>query len=70
MTLVILILGCFFAVLAGISAYLITLDEMKHHFGARWQAHAEALHRAAVIAGMFVVLSGVLAVLLPRMITS
>jgi len=65
----ILILGCAFAVLAGVCAYLITLDEMTHHFGTRWRAHAEALHRAAVIAGLFVVLSGVLAVLLPRLIT-
>jgi hypothetical protein len=67
--LMILILGCVFAVVAGVCAYLITLDEMLHHFGVRWRAHAEALHRAAVIAGLFVVLSGVLAVLLPHLIT-
>jgi hypothetical protein len=69
-TLMILILGGFFSVVAGVSAYLITLDEMLHHFGTRWRAHAEALHRAVVIVGLFVVLSGVLAVLLPHLITS
>lgn len=42
--------------LAGICAYLITLDEM--------------LHRAAVIAGWFVVPSGGLAILLPRLIVN
>lgn len=65
----IFILGCAFAALAGICVYLITLDEMLHHFPSRWRAHAEALHRAAVIAGFFVVLSGVLAILLPSLIT-
>jgi hypothetical protein len=62
----IFILGCIFAVLAGISAYLITLDEMLRHFPSRWRAHVEALHRAAVIAGLFVVCSAVLALVLPR----
>lgn len=65
MELVIFILGCAFAVLAGVCAYLITLDEMLHHFPSRWRAHAEALHRAAVVAGFFVVISGVVAILLP-----
>ncbi|MGH3540155.1 MAG: hypothetical protein ACRDQJ_18000, partial [Pseudonocardiaceae bacterium] len=64
------ILGCAFAGLAGICAYLITLDEMLRHFPTRWRAHAEALHRAAVIAGFFVVLSGGLAILLPRLIVN
>lgn len=66
----ILILGGVFAVVAGVCTYLITLDEMLRHFGTRWRAHAEALHRAAVITGLFVVLGGVLAVLLPHLITS
>jgi hypothetical protein len=66
----IFILGCAFAMLAGICVYLITLDEMLHHFGARWRAHAEALHRAAVIAGLFVVFSGALATLLPYLIVN
>lgn len=65
MELVIFILGCAFAVLAALCAYLITLDEMLHHFPSRWRAHAEALHRAAVVAGFFVVISGVVAILLP-----
>lgn len=65
----IFILGCVFAVLAGICAYLVTLDEMLHHFPFRWRAHAEALHRAAVIAGLFVACSGVLALVLPRFVT-
>lgn len=61
----IFLVGCVFAALAGISAYLVTLDEMLHHFPSRWRAHAEALHRAAVIAGLFVACSGLLALLLP-----
>lgn len=67
MELAIFVLGCVFAVLAGICAYLITLDEMLRHFPSRWRAHAEALHRAAVIAGFFVVISGVVALLLPAL---
>jgi hypothetical protein len=58
-------MGCIFAVLAGICAYLITLDEMLHHFPSRWRAHAEALHRVAVIAGLLVACSGLLALVLP-----
>jgi hypothetical protein len=65
----IFVAGCVFAGLAGICAYLVTLDEMLHHFPSRWRAHAEALHRAAVIAGLFVVCSGVLALVLPRFVT-
>ncbi|HJT04676.1 MAG TPA: hypothetical protein VJ757_13785 [Pseudonocardiaceae bacterium] len=64
----IFILGCVFAALAGICAYLITLDEMQRHFPYRWRAHAEALHRAAVITGVFVAGSAVLALVLPRFI--
>jgi predicted benzoate:H+ symporter BenE len=64
------VLGCAFAGLAGICAYLITLDEMHRHMRSRWRAHTESLHRAAVIAGFFVVLSGALAVLLPRLIVN
>jgi hypothetical protein len=67
---VIFILGCAFAGLAGICSYLITLDEVQRHMPSRWPAHAEALHRAAVIAGFFVVLSGTLAILLPRLIVN
>ncbi|MGH3828446.1 MAG: hypothetical protein ACRDQX_14945 [Pseudonocardiaceae bacterium] len=40
---------------------------MQHHLGG-WRAHAEASRSAAVIAGFFVVLSGVLAIVLPRLI--
>jgi hypothetical protein len=68
--LAIFILGCSFAGLAGISTYLITLDEMRRHFPSRWHAHAVALHRAAVIAGFVVVLSGVLAIVLSRLIVT
>ena len=50
-------MGCLFPVLAGIYAYLITLDEMLHHFPSRC-AHAEALHRAAAIAGVFTCAAG------------
>jgi hypothetical protein len=64
---VIFIMGCAFAVLAGICAYLVTLDEMQRHMPSRWRAHAEALHRAAIIAGFFIVLSGALAILLSRL---
>lgn len=64
----IFVVGCIFAVLAGICAYLITLDEMLRHFSFRWRAHAEALHRAAVIAGLFIACSGVLALVLPRFV--
>lgn len=64
----IFMMGCIFAVLAGICAYLITLDEMLHHFPSRWRAHAEALHRAVVIAGLFVACSGVLALVLPHFV--
>lgn len=65
----ILILGCVFAVLAGICAYLVTLDGMLHHLPSRRRAHAEALHRAAVIAGLFLVCSGVLALVLPHFVS-
>lgn len=65
MTVMIFALGCIFAVLAGGCAYLITLQEMHHHFASRWRAHAEALHQAAVITVFFIVLSGVIAVVLP-----
>jgi hypothetical protein len=68
--LMIFIVGCAGSVLAGVCAYLITLDEMQNHFGARWRAHAEALQQAAVIAGYFVVVSGVLAILLPHLIVN
>jgi hypothetical protein len=64
----IFLVGCVFAALAGICAYLVTLDEMLHHFPSRWRAHAEALHRAAVIAGFFIACSGVLALVLPRFV--
>lgn len=67
MKLAIFVLGCVFAVLAGICAYLITLDEMLSHAPSRWRAHAEALHRAAVITGLFVVLSGIATLLLPSL---
>lgn len=67
--LMIFLLGCLGALPVGACVYLITLDEMQHRFRA-WRAHAEALRRAAVIAGFFVVLSGVLAIVLPGLIVN
>jgi hypothetical protein len=66
----IFVLGCVFAVLAGSCAYLITLHEMYHHFAGRWRAHAEALHRGAVITVFFIVVSGVIAVVLPYLMAN
>ncbi len=63
----ILVFGLVIAVLAGASAYLITLQEMHHHFPSGRRSHREAWHAAVVTAGFFAVLAVILAFTLPIM---
>lgn len=64
----IMLFGCAAAVAAGACAYLITFNELQHHFRSRRPARLEALRQALFAAGFFLALGGVLALFLPSMV--
>jgi hypothetical protein len=65
----IFVIGVILALVAGVSAYLITLQEMRSHFvSASRRPGREALRSGAVTATFFVALAAVLAVALPKML--
>lgn len=67
MTRAIFAFGAVAGVLAGASAYLIALHEMRRHFVTSAEPRREALRSALSAALFFVVLGGVLALVLPWM---
>lgn len=62
--------GCMFAVLGGLCAFVITFDEMKHHFPTGNRAAREALWRAVVVTVLLAAFCAVLGVVMARVSTT
>ena len=60
-------IGCIFAVLGGFCAFVITLEEMRHHFPTGNRAVRESFQRAVVITVLLAAAAAFLAVMMPRL---
>lgn len=62
------LLGAIFGFLAGLIAFLITLDEWRKHRFSGWRLWREPLHRGALAFVFFFLLSIALGYILPFVI--
>jgi hypothetical protein len=60
--------GVGIALVAGLCAYLITLEEMQHHFANPWRARREAALRGVITAAVFLALGAAIALVLSRVV--
>ncbi|MCA1845062.1 MAG: hypothetical protein LC792_18075, partial [Actinobacteria bacterium] len=62
-----IILALSVSLIAGLCAYVITLEEAEHHFPSKRRQHLEALRTGLVAMVFFLVLTAVLAYVFSRM---